>query len=391
MIRAIKRRINHHGKRIRTRLDHLRAAREAARRNGRGVLELAAENARLLREHGLTRRGLTGFGLDVDRMSFDEKTKYLPTEWDAQLRMWEQFVPEHRRGLYHNKYLFNRFFAAEGLPVAKLFGVLDAAIGRLGNGNSLRTPEDLSRWMRDTSPNGAPDTGFVIKPVEGLKGHGVFVFEKRVEDDDERFLTLDGEPYSGEKLYGITAGNPDLQTLAKKIYTRSFLIEERQVPHALLAALIGPTFCTTRVITFIARDGSPRILAAVMKIMPGRSGLDHSSRGSVVAWIDVDTGRLDYGRRVDSTERVESVPGTDRLFRGIVLPHWASVKEVALQAQSAYPWARSIGWDIGITEGGPVIIEGNTWWSMKTQHIAPCGLLEGEFKAMYEETKTRDG
>src|SRR3954470_6660493 len=55
-------------------------------------------------------------------------------------------------------------------------------------------------------------------------------------------------------------------------------------------------------------------------------------------------------------------------------------------AADAFPWARSIGWDIGLGESGPVLIEGNERWSPSLiQMPAPTGLLSGELRAVRDE------
>jgi hypothetical protein len=298
--------------------------------------------------------------------------------------MWQRLVPEHRRTPFHNKYLFNRYFRAEGLPVARMFGFLDSEFGRLDDGRSLRTADELCDWMRDRSDSGPPETGFVIKPVEGYKGHAIHVFEKRAPGDDEAFVTLDGRTYSASDLFAATASNPEVQKLGRQVWTRSFLLEERLQPHEELQNLIGPTFCTARIVTFITCKGSPEILAAALKMMPGRGGVDHTSRGAIGAWIDQTSGELHPGRLSERAGIIDKIPGTERRFVGFVVPHWEEVKAIALSAQRAFPWARAIGWDIGVTDDGPVIIEGNEWWSMPgIQRCAPKGLFDGEFKAAY--------
>jgi len=85
------------------------------------------------------------------------------------------------------------------------------------------------------------------------------------------------------------------------------------------------------------------------------------------------------------------IPGTDRPFAGFELPHWPAVKELALRAAAAFPWARAIGWDIGTTETGPVLIEGNERWSPSLiQMPAPRGLLQGELKALRDTLAARN-
>jgi hypothetical protein len=69
---------------------------------------------------------------------------------------------------------------------------------------------------------------------------------------------------------------------------------------------------------------------------------------------------------------------------GYRLPLWPQVQELALAAAAAFPWARAIGWDIGVTERGVVLIEGNERWSPSLLQLpAPHGLMDGELEALY--------
>ncbi len=150
-------------------------------------------------------------------------------------------------------------------------------------------------------------------------------------------------------------------------------------------ALIGPTLCCVRVLTIITLEGRPRIIAAVFKIQPDPLGVDHVSRGAVASWVDLDSGVLGRGRTHHDLADTCVIPGTNSSFVGFHLPYWAEVKDLALRAAAAFPWARAIGWDIAISEQGPVLIEGNERWSpWVSQMPAPQGLMTGEFKALYE-------
>ena len=42
---------------------------------------------------------------------------------------------------------------------------------------------------------------------------------------------------------------------------------------------------------------------------------------------------------------------------------WAETRALAERAHAAFPYKTAVGWDIAITEDGPVIVEGNS---------APC-------------------
>ena len=104
---------------------------------------------------------------------------------------------------------------------------------------------------------------------------------------------------------------------------------------------------------------------------------------AVGCWVHLDSGRLGRGRTRSDRGDTTVIPGTDRSFLGFELPHWPAVKDLALRAAAAFPWARAIGWDIAITESGPVLLEGNERWSPSLiQMPAPGGLMRGELEAL---------
>jgi len=114
--------------------------------------------------------------------------------------------------------------------------------------------------------------------------------------------------------------------------------------------------------------------------------VDHLMHGAVGCWVDPETGALGRGRTRGHDDDITTIPGTDRSFVGYILPEWRAARDLALRAADAFPWARSIGWDIGLGESGPVLIEGNERWSPSLiQMPAPTGLLRGELRAVRDE------
>jgi hypothetical protein len=123
----------------------------------------------------------------------------------------------------------------------------------------------------------------------------------------------------------------------------------------------------------------------VFKLQPGTVGVDQLVHGAVGCWVDLDSGTLGRGRTRSDRGDTSVIPGTDTPFTGFELPDWPAVKDLALRAAAAFPWARAIGWDIGITDSGPVLIEGNERWSPSLiQMPAPAGLMRGELQELKE-------
>jgi hypothetical protein len=311
------------------------------------------------------------------------KRRYLPEAPKANERLWETLTPSDYRCLYDNKLIFHRFFSSIGLPLAALFGVFDPEVGRTEEGRPLRTATDLAELLRRSA-----EDGFVLKPAEGVRGHLTLVFSGPCADARDTYVTLGGERYDAAALVAATRRTQALKAQAPKARLSSFLIEERLRPHPELADFIGPTLCTARVLTIIARDGSPRIAGSVFKVQPSAVGVDHLLHGAVACWIDPETGALGPGRTRTHCHYITTVPGTDRPLVGYRLPLWPQVKELALAAAMAFPWARAIGWDIGVAERGVVLIEGNERWSPSLLQLpAPHGLMDGELAALYRERR----
>jgi hypothetical protein len=314
------------------------------------------------------------------KLSADAKRRYLSEAPRANARLWSLLTPDRYRCLFDNKLIFHHYFASFGLPLARVFGVFDPLVGRTADGESLRNEAELGTFM----PHMRND-GFAFKPVEGMGGHMVLILTGAAPDDPDTFLTLSGECCNAAALVAATRDTGALEVHNPGANLSPFLIEERIRPHPDLAQLIGPTLCSVRVVTIVALDGSPRIVASVFKLQPKPLGVDQLVYGALGCWVDPDTGALGPGRARTSNVDISVIPDTDRSFVGYRLPCWAQVKDVALRAAAAFPWARAIGWDIAISDRGPVLLEGNQRWSPSLVQLpAPRGLMDGELKAVYD-------
>jgi hypothetical protein len=352
--------------------------RRVARETGMSRLRILRELMLLNVTQSLGVRPYFQYRLFNPALRPEQKRQYLPdTPW-ANARLWSKLNPKQYRFLYANKLVFNHFFRAAGLPLARIFGIYHGLFGQTMDGHPLRSSSQLRDWL----PSASQD-GFVFKPIQGAKGQNVLVFAGPSAQDPDVFTTLSGEGYDAERLAAFAEGTPDLETHRPRTAGIPFLIEERIRPHPALASFVGPTLCSVRVQTIVALDGTPRIIAAVFKLQPKPIGVDHLIYGAVGCWVDLDSGVLGPGRTRASLEEVTLIPDTTTSFVGFQLPDWPQVRELALRAARAFPWARSIGWDIAISDRGPMLIEGNEEWSPSLIQIpAPYGLMTGEFEEL---------
>jgi hypothetical protein len=320
-------------------------------------------------------RAYFNYRLFDPHLSRDQKAEYLPDSHWGKQRLWSALNPEQYRLPFYNKLIFSTLFGRGGLPVPRTLGVFDPVGGASVEGKTLRTAEELDRWLECHGVD-----GFVFKPVWGTEGYQVLVFTGRSPDGRGGYTTLSGEQYGAKELAQFARRKAPLIRA-----DFSYLIQELVRPHPVLAEFVGPTLCCVRVVTLVGMSGRPTILGAVYKLQPGNEGVDHLSHGAVGCWVDLETGRLGPGRSRHHLRWSEVIPGTERRFVGFQLPHWPELKDLALRAAMVFPWARSIGWDIALSDRGPVLIEGNAHWSPSLLQIpAPRGLMTGELKAMID-------
>ncbi len=368
-----------------------RCAKRVASEYGLSPFRVFREQILLEKLHSVNRYSYYLYRLFDPEIPWEQKKTYLlDYEEDYapfKVRLWSLLAPERYRTLYDNKLVFNRFFGSLGFPLAKVYGVYDPLHGFTTDGGRLRNASDLKDWLRASSIR-----EFVFKPVEGTQGHNVLVFAGRSTGAPDGLLTVSGDAYDAERIVASTKDDAALRAGNPGAHTHSYLIEQRIHQHPELTELVGETLCCIRVQTIITLEGAPKIIAAVLKLQPNAVGVDHLIHGAIGAWVDLDSGVLGRGRTRAHLDYVSTIPGADRPFVGFRVPHWPGVRDLALRAAAAFPWVRSVGWDIAVSEGGPVLVEGNERWSTSLiQMPAPHGLMTREFKALYEALSEGEG
>jgi hypothetical protein len=342
---------------LRSAVDLVREARAMAAEHGLSATRLVAEQVALYFGAGIDRHSYYQNRLFDPSMHWRDKTTYLPSEaymWD----LWKLLTPLVYHGLYRDKLLFKKAFAAWGFEQAPLYGVY---VPR------RMTASDLAALLRACPPG-----GFVFKPQYGVHGNGVLTF-----DSTDPVRALEGRVFAADDL-------------AKWAGEATFLLEERLRPHAAIADLLGTsTLCTARIVTIVGLDGRSTMLAGTFRMPPAGASVDNMALGGL---FDLDSGRLAaFGRSPYTFEDVRQTPVSERTFDGFVLPDWEAARDMVLRASQAVPAARAIGWDVGFTDRGPVIVEGNAVWSsMIIQRTEPHGLMRGEFKKLCDTLRSRE-
>ena len=116
--------------------------------------------------------------------------------------------------------------------------------------------------------------------------------------------------------------------------------------------------------------------------------MDNWAAGGLAIGIDATTGTLSkYGfYKPGFGTKSTSHPTTKVEFDGYEIPYIKEAISLAKKFHSYLNDIHSIGWDIAITENGPLIIEGNDNWEVSLVQICTHG-LQKEFEEYFMGNK----
>ena len=173
----------------------------------------------------------------------------------------------------------------------------------------------------------------MIKPINETGGTGV-----------EKLYVKD---YSSVKeLYDLI--------LSKKAY----LVEEVVKQHPDISRLYPYSVNTYRILT-IKTDDDVDVIYAILRLGNNGSVVDNHHAGGMSTPIDLDTGKILFPASDLNLVLYEEHPMTHMKLVGYQLPYWNEAKAMVKEAAMLIPEIRYNGWDVAISEDGPLLIEGN--------------------------------
>ncbi len=183
----------------------------------------------------------------------------------------------------------------------------------------------------------------VCKPENGQGGRAVFILDLPQE--------VRGD---GAALAELLASDPRLRK-------GDWVVQDHVAVNADLADLAMSALPTIRLITMPNEAGEPEILVTYLRFPSDPAvEVDNFAAGGLMGLIDGETGVMRYAviKRDLADHSVHPVSG--KPISGVPIPFWRETCDLVRTAHGqAFADYRMIGWDIGVTETGPVIIEGN--------------------------------
>lgn len=236
--------------------------------------------------------------------------------------------------LLNDKHAFHQHCLQNGLATAPVHMII-------GAGPS--DPEESEAKL--------PARDLFIKPAAGRGGKGTQIWQYR---GDRLYESTEGQSLEGKAL---------LAELRRDSANAALLVQSRLENHPALMALCGRVFSTARIMTVLDETLEPEVTTAVFRMANGSAVVDNIHRGGLAASVDLESGTLGSALSLGpDAMRVDQHPKSKTAINGFTLPLWDEAKGLAIRTHKTLPGDPTVvvGWDIGFTKDGPVLVEGNS-------------------------------
>lgn len=189
---------------------------------------------------------------------------------------------------------------------------------------------------------------------------------------------------SGNKIYKLYLCQLEtepqiINDLYAEVINSEFLFQETVLQHPDLNILNPSCLNTIRIDTLIDSDGEINVISALIRMSTNNLHVDNVNAGGCYVGIFNETGRLKKigypSIKNGGVKILTEHPKTKTVFENFFIPFYPQVKDLVIRAAGYMPGLRIIGWDVGISESGPVLIEGNSNYEISGSDLAYEGYL----------------
>jgi hypothetical protein len=286
------------------------------------------------------------------RKGIDDYLDYLTKK--ENLKIHDVIHIENKKQILDNKLFFQKYFEKTEIAIPRMLAYnLGDMFFIKNNKIKVCNINDFTGILIEILKNSNSDSLF-IKPILGAQGGNIHKITLNNITNNEL----------GER-----------EELINKICSENFIFQETVTQHPDINKIYSQSLNTVRIDTFINDDGEPEIISALMRVGQYGSYTDNISAGGIFIGINLETGCLNkngltylkYGAKVFTRH-----PNSEILFENFKIPFFNEVKKTAKEA--AYLLQdRLVGWDIGISDKGPVLVEGNAYYDFTCMQMAYGG------------------
>lgn len=265
-----------------------------------------------------------------------------------------------------DKFVFTSLCLQHHLPIPKTYGIFRRGEITKLNGEVFHDFNGFKDFMLALKPG-----EYLLKPNNGMLGLGL----SSIEIESRGNLKFEGELVSLEDFYKkLRLMESTLPASSKgdsvDMDFEGLIFQQRIDNHPEIMKLTGFRMLqTVRICTYVTEENQVEILFAFMKLA-GKEGLADAfnlgKTGNMLAKVDPETGKFCKIYAMDLQQGylipVARHAITQMELMDFIVPNWQETKMLAKNMSLAFLPLRAVGWDIAITDKGPVVLEGNGNW-----------------------------
>ncbi|SCD81364.1 Sugar-transfer associated ATP-grasp [Streptomyces sp. SolWspMP-5a-2] len=293
------------------------------------------------------------------RSGLDALNGVVPRARRAEHRDWNNCAVA--AALVNDKTECNRRLGSAGIDVPRQVPVPPTTRIRARDGGPAAQVLEFSH------PDIPPGTLCVLKDRQGLQGDSVWAARTCQEPSPGHHEAAKGS----EQLRELVRGD-------------RLVAEERLRPPDWFAEAGDTALPTVRVVTSRLSGRTEVVGMVLFRGGPGAVAANRRQGGT--AHLMGEDGS--FGDGLDAQ-------GADRGPCAYVLPApWATgMRAMCVRAHRLFPCLGSVGWDVGLAQRGPVLLEGNPNWGMNVPQLMPGRPMLQEFRRtrIREDWRSRPG
>ena len=309
---------------------------------------------------------------DESRMNDERRREFVG--WRGEEILEDTLIDEYSKIVSIDKLTFYSLARGLGFRIPRIYSIYHPAGRAFADVPTLRDAESIVRFLR----NGI-EYPFFGKPSYGGYGQGVVSVDS-IDRAADRLKLSNGDEL---EVMQFATGLPNRAGMG-------YIFQERLAVHPEIRVRSGAGVAGCRLMVLMRASG-PQLFRAVWKITSGDNITDnfsHGKSGNMLGSIDPDSGVVTSvvrGMGLDQSELTHH-PETGKTLAGFEIPYWQEAVSVCLRAAGAFPGFLVQGWDVVISESGPVLLEMNMIGCADLHQIADHrGIRDQVFREFVQE------
>lgn len=247
------------------------------------------------------------------------------------MRIHNRLNPEYYRVILEDKYIFYQYFRNSGFPVVEIKGLIENGHIKRLDANKTEPFDNIVNY----------NLNCYIKKHSSWGGNQIYKLEIQ-----EKRITLNHKP-------------SDINEIRRKVTDHIFIMQDTIVQHPELDRLNPSCVNTLRLIT-IHNGQRVENFSNMLRIGVKNSLVDNLSQGGLGCTIH-SNGTLHETAydKCGINKWITHHPDSNVAFDEFKIPFYKEALDLVIKMHETFLCLFIIGWDVAITETGPVVLEGN--------------------------------